>query len=363
MGSDVLLGAAGIIVTVVTFVVGYRQTIRVRQLRIRAADRAIVAALVRRALNEASPPIPSEVERLINRKAADFRLNPRTLRAPIDIVDVAYVFVIENDLMSEDDRCRALDALSALFKPVGGSNGRLKLNRKNPRTIFRAAYILALVPLALIASLLGTFAAISFSEPRPSATATWASFAVLFSGTMILGLGLLFRNSSFTIDRGRAPSPESYPSLREFLEYPPREMGEPALARLKQLDPFAIRNLFQLALDHIQSTAHGWTIGLGSDSELGVSDLLEAKLISTATPPSGFTGRSWWILTDEGKKLGALLTADLYDETETTPAYLLEYAQPSTPPGNIPTKPTGPGLTVDSAQIDASSKDDRSARS
>ncbi len=71
--QDVALGLGGIAVSVVTFAIGYRQTIGARQARAQAADEAVVDMLLRRLVLEQLELSTEEVQRAVNGKAIEQR--------------------------------------------------------------------------------------------------------------------------------------------------------------------------------------------------------------------------------------------------------------------------------------------------
>jgi len=71
MSSDSLLGILGIAVSVVLFLIGYRQTVGAKKERVAAADSEIEKILVRRIVLEGYVLKTADIERLAEGKARD----------------------------------------------------------------------------------------------------------------------------------------------------------------------------------------------------------------------------------------------------------------------------------------------------
>jgi hypothetical protein len=104
MSHDSLLGILGIIVSVVLFLIGYRQTVGAKKERVAAADAEIEKILVRRIVLERYAPKTADIERLAEGKARDFRVSRSDLLASGELLNVIFTRIIESDLIPHDRR-------------------------------------------------------------------------------------------------------------------------------------------------------------------------------------------------------------------------------------------------------------------
>src|SRR5947208_416744 len=99
MGADVLgnlaLGLLGIIVSLVLFLVGYRQTIGARKERISSANVAVERILIRRIVHEEYNPTLAEVTRLLEGKAQDLRVRAESLFDETQVLTAAFTRIME----------------------------------------------------------------------------------------------------------------------------------------------------------------------------------------------------------------------------------------------------------------------------
>src|SRR4051794_7395347 len=98
------LGVAGIVISLITFWLGYKQTIGAKQERIRATDAEIVATVMKRILLEDFEPTRQELDRFIRGKALSNRLSVSDLRQTRDLVSVLWARLLEDDLVTPERR-------------------------------------------------------------------------------------------------------------------------------------------------------------------------------------------------------------------------------------------------------------------
>lgn len=101
---DSVLGAAGILVSILLFLVGYRQTVGAKRERIRSANGDVEKILVRRIVLEGYTPARSDVARLLQGKARDFRVSDGELLSEAQMLNTVYTRVVESDLIPTDQR-------------------------------------------------------------------------------------------------------------------------------------------------------------------------------------------------------------------------------------------------------------------
>jgi len=72
--ENYILGIGGIVVSIVLFLIGYRQTVGAKKERIKLANEDIEKILVRRIVQESITPSVVDLSRLLEGKARDFRV-------------------------------------------------------------------------------------------------------------------------------------------------------------------------------------------------------------------------------------------------------------------------------------------------
>jgi hypothetical protein len=108
---DIALGIAGILVSVLLFLMGYRQTVGAKKERIGACNQALEKILVRRIVLESHAPAPLDIERLIQGKARDYRVRPAELFSVGQTLNAVYTRITESDLIPAESRQTILDRI------------------------------------------------------------------------------------------------------------------------------------------------------------------------------------------------------------------------------------------------------------
>jgi hypothetical protein len=149
---DIVLGIAGILVSVLLFLLGYRQTVGAKKERIDACNQALEKILVRRIVLESHAPTPLDIERLIQGKARDYRVRPVDLFSVNQTLNAVYTHITESDLIPAESRQAILDRiLPALTESESKSDE--ELSSDSPSRSASTAQGVAL--LAVGASLIG----------------------------------------------------------------------------------------------------------------------------------------------------------------------------------------------------------------
>lgn len=153
--------ALGIAVSIVTFLIGYRQTIGARKERTRAANASLHRAILRRMVLEDYCPTTADLERLAEGKAREFQVRQSDLASPSQVLNALFTDVFDSDLIPPAQRVelegKLRDALSrsasrdAELSPPGPGE---EATRENMRS--RAN----LVSLTVATALLGTVASL-----------------------------------------------------------------------------------------------------------------------------------------------------------------------------------------------------------
>jgi hypothetical protein len=152
------MGVLGIVVSVGTFLIGYRQTIGAKKERVANANLEIERILVRRVVMEKYHPVISDLARLIDGKARDFRVRPEDLISEDQLLNTLYTRIVETELIPSEQRNSLLEIV---LKAIGESE-------KFPDSIAREDIInsdltasrssrLIMVVFAALATMLGGF--------------------------------------------------------------------------------------------------------------------------------------------------------------------------------------------------------------
>jgi len=113
--ENYLLGILGILVSIATFLLGYRQTVGAKKERIRTANKEIENLLVRRIVLEQLVPTRESINRLMNGKSRDFRVKVSDLYSEAQTLNVIYTRIIETDLIAKDHRNEILESLEPVI--------------------------------------------------------------------------------------------------------------------------------------------------------------------------------------------------------------------------------------------------------
>lgn len=105
MDLSLFLGALGVILTIVFFVIGYRQTIGARRERARAANQALVDTFFRRlALEESFSLSRSDVSKAISGWAINARVRASDIYSLQELEDLLSAKALESDYVAEIQR-------------------------------------------------------------------------------------------------------------------------------------------------------------------------------------------------------------------------------------------------------------------
>jgi hypothetical protein len=117
--TSIALGVVSVVLTVVFFIIGYRQTIGARKERARATNKDMVATLLRRFTLDSSFVINREgVGKLLTGAAIESRVKLGDLFNIDQLEAVLYTKIIEHDFLDESGRDQALGRLENSFKAV-----------------------------------------------------------------------------------------------------------------------------------------------------------------------------------------------------------------------------------------------------
>jgi Restriction endonuclease len=108
----------GIFVSVVLFLLGYRQTVGAKKERIRNANKEIEKILIRRVVNEDFQLSLPDIIRLIEGKARDFKVKVEDLYFEEQVLNSIYTRIVETDFITQDQRKEVLLKITPLLEAV-----------------------------------------------------------------------------------------------------------------------------------------------------------------------------------------------------------------------------------------------------
>jgi hypothetical protein len=157
---DSFVGVLGIVLSLVLFFIGYRQTVGAKKERIAACNTDVEKILVRRIVLESYTPTRVDVGRLIEGKARDFRVREDDLLSEAQVLNSVYTRVVESDLIPSEQRNEIIGRIvpslvEAEVRPIDESEAP-HLNRRM-RVISQTSTAMAV--LALLASTAGAVVA------------------------------------------------------------------------------------------------------------------------------------------------------------------------------------------------------------
>lgn len=150
-----LAGVLGVILTIVFFVVGYRQTIGAKKERVSAADRDVVETLLRRFTLEPDFSITlDEIERFVAGKAIDFHVKRLDVLSIDELWVLLYSRVVSTDYVSAKQRKPILEKINKSFEPKPGDDGLLLKSSLAEEALTKNTKKLQFASLGLISALM-----------------------------------------------------------------------------------------------------------------------------------------------------------------------------------------------------------------
>jgi hypothetical protein len=112
-------GILGVILTIIFFVIGYRQTIGAKKERAAAAEREISETLLRRLTLEIDFSITQEdIERFVSGKALENRVRRSDVLTSEELWMLLYARIVSSDYLSAKQRKLILEKVNKCFKPL-----------------------------------------------------------------------------------------------------------------------------------------------------------------------------------------------------------------------------------------------------
>lgn len=152
----------GIFVSLILFIIGYRQTIGAKKERARNANLSIHRAVLRRMVLEEYAPVHSDITRLIEGKAREFQVSINDLRSEEQVLNSLFTEVFDSDLISPSQRIEIEKRVNVCFekvekessKPSFAEYQQARLEKKKARDNLSA--------MVLSTSILGAMASVLF---------------------------------------------------------------------------------------------------------------------------------------------------------------------------------------------------------
>lgn len=110
--------AIGIGVSVLLFLLGYRQTIGAKKERAKNANLSVHRAVMRRMVLEGYSPKYKDVSRILEGKAREFQVSVNDLLSEDQVLNSLYTEVFDSDLISPDQRKEIESRLDSLFQKI-----------------------------------------------------------------------------------------------------------------------------------------------------------------------------------------------------------------------------------------------------
>ncbi|NTU59310.1 MAG: restriction endonuclease [Chlorobiaceae bacterium] len=179
----------GILVSLVLFVIGYRQTIGAKKERARNANLSIHRAILRRMVLEEYAPVYSDITRLIEGKAREFQVSINDLWSEDQVLNSLFTEVFDSDLISPSQRVEIEKRLNGCLdkaekessKPSFAEYQQIKLERKSTKDSLSA--------MVLSASILGALASVLFKFVETKTIQVEWIFSAL--GVLVLSIAVL----------------------------------------------------------------------------------------------------------------------------------------------------------------------------
>lgn len=102
--ENYVFGILGILVSIILFLIGYRQTVGAKRERTTSANNDIEKILLRRTVIENYNPTIADISRLIEGKARDFKVKVSDLYSEEEFLNIIFTRILETDFLNQDQR-------------------------------------------------------------------------------------------------------------------------------------------------------------------------------------------------------------------------------------------------------------------
>jgi len=101
----------GVSVSILLFLVGYRQTVGATKERTRIANAELEGILLKRIVLESYVPSAADIDRLIDGKARDHKVRTRNLMSPEQLLGTLYTRIVETDFITPAQRREIIERI------------------------------------------------------------------------------------------------------------------------------------------------------------------------------------------------------------------------------------------------------------
>ncbi len=108
----------GILVSLLLFLIGYRQTIGAKKERTKNANHSVHRAILRRMVTEEYTPKYKDITRVIEGKAREFQISSNDLNSEEQILNGLYTAVFDSELISSSQRILIEEKLNSVFAEI-----------------------------------------------------------------------------------------------------------------------------------------------------------------------------------------------------------------------------------------------------
>lgn len=109
---EYVIGILGIIVSVLSFLIGYRRTVGAKKERVNTGNSDVERILIRRIVLESYEPTAQDISRLLEGKARDLRVRVGDLYSEAQVVNSIFTRILETDFIAREQREKILSSLT-----------------------------------------------------------------------------------------------------------------------------------------------------------------------------------------------------------------------------------------------------------
>ena len=198
----------GILVSIILFIIGYRQTIGAKKERAKNANHSIHRAIMRRMVLENYAPEYSDITRIIEGKAREFHVSPNDLLSEEQVLNGLYTEVFDSDLISPTQRVEIEKRLGSCFDKIEKEPSEPSYAEYQQLDYEKKKVKENIVAMVLSASLLGAISSVllKFIETKTFQV----EWIISGAGVLVVSIGVLSAMSVFK----KSKEIESMPSKR-----------------------------------------------------------------------------------------------------------------------------------------------------
>lgn len=183
----------GIGISIILFLIGYRQTVGAKKERVRAANTDIEKTLLRRTVLEAYKPTVPDIVRLIEGKARDHRVRIADLLSPSQFLVTLFTRIVESDFVTSDQRETILERINPVLETLESKPPEIELIIAKPTKGKELVRALGLISLGVFASLVGTLvASLTILQENDTISAYSPTVIMVFSISIIAIVIIIF---------------------------------------------------------------------------------------------------------------------------------------------------------------------------